>query len=579
MQVGIINDSPFHYIMNTPDHILSCAYRDGGRFIKSINHTITYMNNLVTVEELTQLLFKITTGSTRSILSNRLIDTPNIIDTLVSTFGQRMNHKMVSQIIKTLRSNRLVSSQWITSLKHNGYQFDEKQNNDLCYCGYMTSEVTGKMTYYDIFIPAIRVGGIHNIFINDALNNRYNVYVSRVKLEVENDVFRLPDNLLISTLNYLQPINTNLIMDIVKYIYKIHCFVEEIDGLITNTFDDMVNLLTGYIKPGVGFLEDDSVYVFSKKIISFYQHINLEQYQNNLHVLSIFMFSDISNYNPISNIFYLYETHGYKIIDMLRSRGYIDRLSIKGIALINSLHIVQHPNLNDIMCKNIMKLELDRLVDNYVILCINFTELCEYKYILTNKKVDQLIMVSSLANVNRTINGTPYSRMIYDLYLQTPIVKSSYDPIVFSRYIYQSLSKRDQDILSRIAIYEWALVKTILLYDITITKELLLALLLNNQMINLIRLLCSHPKYDRVIHLFDHSIADYAINLNERRWIRRNILENKPHSFAFNLDEQLAYDRNIQMDPRYHQIIKNPQVYLYEDDIKKKDEQVSKYIR
>jgi len=588
MQGGNINvqpNQPFHYIMNTNDYILSCTYRDGGRFIKSINDTITHMKNLVTTDDLTQMLQKITRGGRRSILSTRLIDTQNIIEIIVSAFGQLMDRKLVTLIIKTLTPNKLASSRWITALKQKGYRFDDKQNNDLCDSGYMASEVTGKMTYYDIFIPVIREGTVHSVFINDSIlmNNRYNEYVTRVRGAVDNKSIQLPDNLLITTLNYLQPINTIKIMDIVKYIYKLHCFVEEVDGSITNTFDQLIDQMTKYIKPGIDFLKDDAAYVFSKKIISFYQHPDLEQYADNLHILSIFMFSDIPNYNPIRNIFYLYEIHGYRIIDMLVSRGYIDGLSIMGRALINSLHIVQHPDLNNIMCRNIPTLELDRLVDNYVTFGIDFTELCEYKYILTNKYVDRMIMVPSLSNINRTINGTSYSRMIYDLYVQTPIVRSSYDPLIFSRYIYQSLSKRDQEILSRIDIYEWAMVKTILRYDITITKELLVALMLNNQIVGLIRLLCSHPKYDPVIHLFDQSIAEYAINLNERRWIRRNILENKPNSFAINLDDRMAYDQNMQIDrikdPMYHQIIKNPQLYFYAIDVKKRDEMISKQIR
>jgi len=584
MQAIQMDEYPFQYIMESQHYLLTNTYRENGRFMKSINDAVTNMKHRVFLKDLSLLINKLTIGATRSILSYRLINDRNIIDLLVTAFGTIMNKKMIDQIIKTIQQRALVPSEWITCLKNQGYQFDERQIKDLNLIGYTIFELTGRLSYYDIFIPAIRKGNYHHIFNNDIdqKNDYYLSFVSEIKDALENKLFELPTNILINTINYLPPLVNANALTCVKYISGLHDFINMISGNITNTFDELIDQIIKIIKCECDYAEI-MTFEYSKKIASYYKDINLDKYMDNRLIMSLFMFPDIQDYNPQNDLLYLYEAHGPIFIDQIKGRGYFNNLSVINIALINSLHITKQSDLDSILCKRINFDHIDRFVDNYTIFSNDFHELCEYKYILTDKYVDLIIHVISLTNINRTINYTSYSRMIQQLYNQSVVVSSAYNPDDFSIYIYQSLSKRDQDILSRISIYEWALVKTVLRYDLTITKELLLALLLNNQLINVIRLMCSHPKYDPIIQLFDPSIVECVLQMNERRWIRKNILEKKPQSLAHNIYDLMAYDQKMVVenvvDPRYHQIIKNTPVFCYEDDVKKKNDMIIKSIR
>lgn len=573
---------PFEKIITANSYSLKYAWGDNKvNIVDCLEKTHAQYGDKLTHKDFFAMITVLTKGAHSSPLNCR--HDIEIIKKLCVLYPDFMNDvKVISNLLKCMTIHTYPQT-CITDITSIGYKFTETQIALLNKEGYSVFDIVDTMSYNE-FLSLFN----NSVFVQKMLANIHLNYDTPAgKIVIDEKIATLKnttekfglniDSTFIDTFvaKYSQQYGLG-ILNYSSSVLNIHIIAREL-GLGILSKDEFVSLLEKYPKfyassvyfasyPNMGINIDDRNQLITnvRKILPFYDRpVTRNVVLRLMHpdVFTMFVIPDISDYDPVEDLFFIlssiYEKNiiddvRYIIIKHFLDHGYL--VYDKFLMLLISLGLTDynqrridnrsnHTNTNIkppsllVECMNKYNMTLlQHEIDNIFTFCnvTTINALSDIK-ILPTKELLSLNLYKNIVShiVNNSVfiddETVDYSELLdsyndgssYTIIVQNDIVK-----------IYESLNDRDKQIYIRIPHDGICCVSHVIRYKITLTKEYIAAILHSIKWRSIVFLLHLSQEYEYIIDFIDEQMIMMIPEVIGRLWFYNNLIINERQIFA-----------------------------------------------
>jgi len=545
---------PFHYLRKASLYELTSRWHGKDDLIECLNKTAIDHELNITYSDVDFMICCLTKGNTNSALSNKSDEKNDLYALICKKYSKFINPKIVDKMLKCMSQYKKPNNDWIEILQKNGYIFTKSQLKTLYELGYIILNGIKSMNLDDLK-SLMKIDGFFGE-IRDSLNsnNIDNVIAKlspliiqfKIQIDCEFLLYLIGYTQISSiTLDYLLNCHNvqNILWDLINKDQKEFCADQDQDQMkfSTNNLNDVFKNVSC-----IKYDSPDSIQKV-KSILSFYSinnaHLTRGIFLNNdLHFFELIAHPSLTDYNPINDIYYWINRWGepsYELIEQLIMKKYIkyDQFLMNLYSLgFGGGGSIDLNKLSDMGIQPTQK-QIDRMFR----LGIDIESLLENRFVPTSEQLHTIMSPCAMEIINSSYycsslslklkNQMDHERNIFKA------INSKYD----SLEVFLSLSKRDQYIFERLSTNDWTNISTILLYDIHLTKSLLILMMYDDMWESIVKLIHISTKYDYVIDLIDNKVVECCSSYTARVWLRKNILEPKSNKLLNPSDEPLSF--------------------------------------
>lgn len=601
---------PFEKIITANSYSLKYAWGDNRvNIVDCLEKTHVQYGDKLTHKDFFAMITVLTKGAHSSPLNCR--HEIEIIKKLCVLYPDFMNDvKVIYNLLKCMTIHTYPQT-CITDITAIGYKFTETQISLLNKEGYSVFDIVDTMSYNE-FLSLFN----NSVFVSKMLANIHlNYDTPSGKIVIDEKVATLKN----TTEKFGLNINSTFIdtfvakyslqygLSIVNYsasVLNIHIIAREL-GLGILSKDEFVGLLEKYPKfyalsvylvnySNMGISIDDTNQLITnvRKILSFYDRpVTRDVVLRLMHpdVFTMFVIPDISDYDPVEDLFFIlssiYEKNiiddvRYIIIKHFLDHGYLvyDKFLMLLISLgltdynqrrIDNRPTSNHTNTNIkspsllVECMNKYNMTLSHHeIDNIFTFCnvTTINALSDIK-ILPTKELLSLNLYKNIVShiVNNSVfiddETVDYSELLdsyndginHTIIVQNDIIK-----------IYESLNDRDKQIYIRIPHDGICCVSHVIRYKITLTKEYIAAILHSIKWRSIVFLLHLSQEYEYIIDFIDEQMIMMIPEVIGRLWFYNNLIINERQIFAL---PNKFYDLQPNVENDIAELLTQPIIY------------------
>ena len=499
-----------------------------------------------------QMIKTLTVGGASSVIALRR--DPNIITSLCTNFPTKINKKHIDKIIKAMKSPSY-PKYCIDAITDIGHVLTKTQLKYLISAGYDMMSGMDTMNY-DEFIALFD----NNEYTNNlryALSSNYdespNLLDEKIRemnnLRVKYDIKF--DSKFIDTI--MTKVYKGLLLDLNSLI-NIHIVAKSLDIFFDK--NQLKNILSNYtFRDLISYYEearfdDDHKSMLLKRICNYYPCTEstidrdfILDFRDKFTIIKLIVHPSLTNYNPLEDLFYMLVEMGQfacEYLNHLLKFKYLNYddflLYLLSLGFDNDNATIMHEYIS----KNNIKIHDDYLPFFYMFTNCNMINiLLDNKIMPTSENILQCTRFEQLISIQNTDVFLDEKIINYIDMVTNPNYNNTEPFLVLSEEnfieIYNSLNKKDREIIIRTPIQNVLKLGTIVRYDIRLTKQYLMHMILYGHWRSIIKLLCFTNKYDYLYNMFDIEMILQIPSMIARMWFLNNIYNSSTKLYVLSI--------------------------------------------